>query len=68
MPSVGQASVGAEEAPSGVIEQTTVEVTPPPMLERSELPPTLVAPSMVGAVPQAEASVSQVEVIAIVTS
>ena len=58
VPSVGQAGAGAEEAPSGVIEQTTVEVNPSPTLERTELPPALVAPPMVGAAPQVEAPVS----------
>ena len=52
VPSVGQAGIRAEEAPSGVTEQTTAEVTPPPMLERTELPLVLVAPSVVGIVPQ----------------
>ncbi|XP_066354909.1 uncharacterized protein [Miscanthus floridulus] len=61
-PLVGQAGTGAEEAPSGVAEQTTAEVTPPPMLERTRLPPTLVAPSMVGAVPQVKAPASEAEV------
>ena len=59
MPSVGQAGAGAEEAPLGVAEQTTAEVTPPPTLERMELPPALVAPSVVGAAPQVEAPASQ---------
>ena len=62
VPSVGQAGAGAEEAPSGVAEQTTTEVTPSPTLERTELSPVLVAPSVVGASPQVEASASQAEV------
>ena len=48
VPSVGQAGARAEEAPLGVTEQTMAEETLPPMLEWTELPPTLVAPSMVG--------------------
>ena len=58
MPSAGQAGTKAEEAPSEVAEQTTVEVTPPPTLERMELPPTLVVPSMVGAASQAEVAMT----------
>ena len=61
-PSVGQVGAGAEEAPSGVAEQTTAKVTPPPTLEWMGLPPVLVAPSVVGAAPQVEALASQVEV------
>ena len=68
MPSVGQADAGAEEAPSGVIEHMTTEVIPPPMSEWMELPLALVAPSVVGAAPQAEAPASQAEVAATVTS
>ena len=58
MPSVGQVDAGADRAPSGVAEQTTVEVTLPPTLERMELPPTLVVPSMVGAASQAEVAMT----------
>ena len=63
-PSVGQAGAGVEETPSAFAEQTTAEVTPPPMLERMELPPALVAPSAVGVAPQVEAPASQAEVAA----
>ena len=68
MSSVGQADAGAEEASSGVTEHMATEVIPPPTLERTELPLTLVAPSVVGAVPQAEAPASQAEVAMTVTS
>ena len=68
MPSVGQADVGAEGAPSRVAEQTAVEVIPPPTSERMELPLRLVVPSVVGAAPQAEAPVLQAEVAMTVTS
>ena len=61
-PSVGQEGAGAKETPSGFAEQTTVEVSPLPTLERTGLPPTLVAPSAVGAMPQVEPPVSQAEV------
>ena len=57
-PSAGQAGTEAEEAPWGVTEQTIAEVALPPTLERTELPPALVAPPMVGAAPQVEAPVS----------
>ena len=46
VPSVGQAGTGAKEAPLGVAEQMTTEVTPPPTLGRTELLSALVAPSM----------------------
>ena len=68
MPSMGQANAEVEEAPSGVAEQTAAEVIPPPMLERTELPLALVAPSVVGTTPQAEAPASQAEVAMTVTS
>ena len=61
-PLAGQAGAGVEEAPSGVSEQMTVEVTPPPTLERTELLPMLVAPSMGGVALQVEAPVSRAEV------
>ena len=48
--------------PSRVAEQTTTEVTPLPTLERTGLPPALVVPSVVAAVPQVEAPASQAEV------
>ena len=51
VPSVGQAGTEAKEAPSGVTKQAMAEVTLLPTLERMELPPVLVAPSMVGVVP-----------------
>ena len=60
MPSAGQIDAGADGAPLGVAEQTTVEVTPPPTSERTELSPALVAPSVVGAAPQVKAPTSQV--------
>ena len=59
MPSVGQAGAGAEEAPSGVTEQTTAEVTPPPTLVWTELSPVHVVPSVVGVTPQVKALASQ---------
>ena len=62
MPSMGQAGVGAKEAPSGVAEQMTAEVTPPPTLEGTETPPVLVAPPMVGTASQVEPPASQAEV------
>ena len=68
VPSVGQADTGANRAPLGVAEQTTAEVTPPPVSERKEPPLTLVAPSVVGAAPQVEAPASQAEVVVTVTS
>ena len=68
VPSAGQGGAGAEEAPSRVAEQTTAKVNPPPTLERTELPPALVAPSMVGTAPQVEALASQAEVVMTVTS
>ena len=68
VPSAGQADVGAEGAPSGVTEQMAAEVIPLPTSKRTELPLALVAPSMVGATPQVEAPMSQVEVAATVTS
>ena len=68
VPLVGQADAGAKGAPLGVIEQTTAEVILPPMLERIELPLVLMAPSLVGAAPQAKALASQVEVATTVTS
>ena len=68
MPSAGQADARAEEAPSGVIEQTAMEVILPPTLERTELSLTLVVPFVVGAAPQAEALALQVEVAMTVTS
>ena len=68
VPSVGQADTGADGAPLGVAEQTTAEVTPPPTLERTELSLALVAPSVVGAVSQAKAPVSQAEVAMTMTS
>ena len=51
-----------------VTEQKTTEVTPPPTLERMELPPMLVAPSVVGMAPQVEAPASQAEVAMTVPS
>ena len=51
VPSAGQADAGAGGAPSGVVEQTTAEVTPLPTSEQMELPLVLVAPSVVGVVP-----------------
>ena len=62
VPSAGQADAGAGGAPSGVVEQTTAEVTPLPTSEQMELPLVLVAPSVVGASPQAKALASQAEV------
>ena len=62
VPSVGQAGAGAEEAPSGVTEQTTAEVTPPPTLERMKVPLVLVVPPVVGVAPQVEAPALQAEV------
>lgn len=68
VPSVGQANARADGAPSGVIEQTTVEVTRPPTSKRTELLLALVALSMVGVVPQVEAPASQAQVAMTVTS
>ena len=68
VPSTSQADAGADGAPLGVAEQIAAEVTPSPTLERTELPLALLAPSVVGAAPQAEAPASQVEVAATVTS
>ena len=68
VPFVGQAGTRAEEAPSGVAEQTTAEVTLLPTLERTEPPLALVVPFVVGAGPQAKAPASQAEVAATVTS
>ena len=48
--------------PSVVAEQAAAEVTPPSTSERTELPPVLVASSMVGVATQAEGPVSPVEV------
>jgi len=62
-PSVGQPGLGAEEAPSVVAEQTTAEVTLPPTLERTNLAPVLVAPSVVGVAPQVKALASQAKVV-----
>ena len=62
MPSAGQVDAGAKEAPSGVGKHMAAKVIPPPTLERTELPLALVAPSMVGVAPQAEALASQAEV------
>ena len=47
--------------PSGFAEQMMAEVTTLPTLERMGLPPALVAPSVVGAMPQVEPPMSQVE-------
>ena len=68
VPSVGQAGARAEEAFLGVTEHMAAEVIPPPTSERTGPPLALVAPSVVGAAPQAEAPASQVEVAATVTS
>jgi len=68
VPSVGQAGAEAKEAPSGVVEQTTADVTPPPMLEQMELSPVLVAPPMVGEAPQVEPPALQAEVTVTVPS
>ena len=68
VPSASQADVRAEEASSRVTEHMAVEVIPPPTSERTEPPLALVAPSMVGAAPQAEAPASQMEVAMTVTS
>ena len=62
-PSVGQAGAGAEEAPSGVAEQMMMEVTPPPTLERTGLPPMPV----VGVASQVKAPASQAEVATTMT-
>ena len=67
-PLAGQAGVGAKEVSSKVAEHMAAEVIPPPMSERTEPPLALVVPSVVGAVPQAEAPASQVEVATTVTS
>ena len=48
-------------APSVVAKQATTDVTPPSTSERVELPPVLVASSMVGVAPQAEGPTSPVE-------
>ena len=53
---------------SGVAEHMAAEVIPQPTSERTEPPLALVAPSVVGAVLQAEAPASQVEVATTVTS
>ena len=68
VPSVGQADAEAEEAPLWVAQHMATEVITPPTLERMEPPLMLVAPSVVGAVPQAEALTSQAEVATTVTS
>ena len=68
VPSVGQASVGAEGAPSEVVEQPVIEAIPLLMSERMELPLTLVAPTVVGATPPVEALPTQAEVGATATS
>ena len=61
-------NTGADELPSRVAEQRMADVTPPPTLERMELPPALVAPLVVGTTPQVEAPVSQAQVTATMTS
>ena len=68
VPSAGQAGARAEEAPSGVAEQTATEVIPPPTSQWMEPPRALVMPSVVGAAPQAEAPASQAKVATTVTS
>ena len=68
VPSAGQADAGAEGATVVVAEQMAAEVIPLPSSERIDMPLVFVAPSMVGVVPQVEASASQAEVAMTVTS
>ena len=68
VPSSGQAGAGAEEASLGVNKHMAVEVILPPMLERTEPPLVLVAPSVVGAALQAKGPALQVEVVATMPS
>ena len=68
VPLAGQADTEADGAPSGVTEQTAAEVISTPMSERTELPLTLVAPSVVGMAPQAEALALPAKVAMTVTS
>ena len=68
VPSARQAGTGAKEASSKVAKHVAAEVILPPSSEQTEPSLALVAPSTMGAAPQAKAPASQAEVAATVPS
>ena len=67
MPSMGQADVGAQRTPSEVAKEPVRDAVPLPMMGRTELPTTLVAPTPAGMTQPNEAPPMQAEVVVAMT-